>query len=1141
VDDHLLSDGHRRILWQHSFRRQPRQRRSAERSELPHPADRGKQVGGNLFHSFGDFNLIKDDVASFQGPSNVQNILARVTGGGASSIDGTLRSEISGANLYFINPAGVMFGANAKLEISGSFAVTTADYLQFGDGARFHAQLTSTDSLTSAPVSAFGFLNSSAAHVRFNSSKIATSAGKDLSIVAGRITLDAATVAAPSGRLVLASTAAAGRIPIVPGKLPDARGAITLKNKSSANINGRGGGSVVIRGGKLQISGASAILSQNNGTAHGGNIDLRLAGKLTLDDGRILATAVRSGAGGNIRVRADEVAISGGGGLIGSTNFYVGLDEAGTTPDDARGAGGDIVVQTNDLAITSDGEIYANTFGLGKGGSIHISADRFRIDGETSTGFTGVAARADVTAVGASSASGDGGDIIVQSNDLAISGGGQISTSAFGLGDGGDIVVASKDLSISGSGGDGIFAATFGHGDGGNIQITADRFLIDGLKGNGRHGLTGVSVQVGTMGVGRGGDIVVKSSDLTLLGGGAIDAGTFGHGDGGNIQITADRFLIDGEDGPSFTGISAEVAVTGVGRGGGVMVQSGYLALLNGGGIDATTDGQGDGGNIHVTADRFLIDGPKGNGFYGLTGVSARVGTMGVGRGGDIVVQSDDFAISNGGEISASTFGHGDSGSVLVDADRFVIDGARSKAPTGISAQVKSGGVGKGGDIVVQSNDLTMSGGGKISAGTLGHGDGGSIQVSAERFRIDGENNSTHFTGISARVATPATGRGGDVFVQSDDLSITGGGQISASSFGHGDSGSIRVSADGLRIDGGGSELFDTGIFASLESSGVGHGGDIVVQSNDLTISGDGGEISATTFGHGDGGTVLVDATHLRITGSDPNDPSGIFASSRTAFGDGGSILVRSDLLDLAGAGAVIEAAAFDLGASGSVRIESGSVLLHDDASVSVLSTRSSAGSIDIAARERIELHGGSSITASAAADGGSIFIKARDLFYLDHSSVVATAGTVLALGGVGSRAAASGGDITVDPTFIILDHATISANAALGRGGNILLVADNFFSSSSALTATGSTSGTVEIAAPELDLAAGLVVLPGTLVDASTQLREQCAQRLGLDFSSFLVIGRGGVSLSPDEALPSLVASEKEQHGISDRRAPEH
>jgi large exoprotein involved in heme utilization and adhesion len=88
-------------------------------------------------------------------------------------------------------------------------------------------------------------------------------------------------------------------------------------------------------------------------------------------------------------------------------------------------------------------------------------------------------------------------------------------------------------------------------------------------------------------------------------------------------------------------------------------------------------------------------------------------------------------------------------------------------------------------------------------------------------------------------------------------------------------------------------------------------------------------------------------------------------------------------------------------------------------------------------------------------------------------------------------------------------------------------LRADNFLSSETPITATGVTSGTVEISPPELDLASSLVILPGALVDASTQLREQCAARPGLDFSSFLVIGRGGVSLSPDEPLPASPLSQ--------------
>ena len=136
---------------------------SGKSGSLPGPnylisADAGKQAGGNLFHSFSSFDLNKTESATFTGPASVQNILARVTGGSASSIDGTIRSQISGANLFLINPAGVMFGPNAKLDVSGAFTVSTADYVKLSDGEKFNAKLGGNDVLTSAPVSAFGFL-----------------------------------------------------------------------------------------------------------------------------------------------------------------------------------------------------------------------------------------------------------------------------------------------------------------------------------------------------------------------------------------------------------------------------------------------------------------------------------------------------------------------------------------------------------------------------------------------------------------------------------------------------------------------------------------------------------------------------------------------------------------------------------------------------------------------------------------------------------------------------------------------------------------------------------------------------------------------------------------------------------------------
>src|SRR5438105_14177332 len=115
--------------------------------------------GPNLFHSFDRFSVGTGDTASFTGPqTGITNILSRVTGGQRSDIDGTLRSEIPGAHLYLLNPAGVLFGPNASLDVSGSFHVSTADYLRLADGARFSARLSETSTLSVAPPAAFGFL-----------------------------------------------------------------------------------------------------------------------------------------------------------------------------------------------------------------------------------------------------------------------------------------------------------------------------------------------------------------------------------------------------------------------------------------------------------------------------------------------------------------------------------------------------------------------------------------------------------------------------------------------------------------------------------------------------------------------------------------------------------------------------------------------------------------------------------------------------------------------------------------------------------------------------------------------------------------------------------------------------------------------
>src|SRR3954468_10445734 len=113
-------------------------------------ANLGRQVGSNLFHSFGAFGLNRGEMATFSGPPSVANVIGRVTDGAPSSIDGTVRSTMPGANVYLINPAGVVFGPNARVDVSGSFHASSADYLRLQDGARFQATNPDARTLTAA-------------------------------------------------------------------------------------------------------------------------------------------------------------------------------------------------------------------------------------------------------------------------------------------------------------------------------------------------------------------------------------------------------------------------------------------------------------------------------------------------------------------------------------------------------------------------------------------------------------------------------------------------------------------------------------------------------------------------------------------------------------------------------------------------------------------------------------------------------------------------------------------------------------------------------------------------------------------------------------------------------------------------------
>lgn len=162
----------------------------------------GRQAGRNLFHSFGQFNVEVGNIANFLAVPDLRNILARVTGGSASYINGLIQVTGGNPNLYLMNPAGIVFGQGASLNVPAAFIATTADRIIFPGGS-FHASGVNDYSKLAGEPIGFAFHRKDPAAI-INEGNLSVQPGKSVSLIAGQV-INTGKVQAPGGNITLAA------------------------------------------------------------------------------------------------------------------------------------------------------------------------------------------------------------------------------------------------------------------------------------------------------------------------------------------------------------------------------------------------------------------------------------------------------------------------------------------------------------------------------------------------------------------------------------------------------------------------------------------------------------------------------------------------------------------------------------------------------------------------------------------------------------------------------------------------------------------------------------------------------------------------------------------------------------------------
>ncbi|MBE9214572.1 filamentous hemagglutinin N-terminal domain-containing protein [Plectonema cf. radiosum LEGE 06105] len=1082
----------------------------------------GAERGQNLFHSLQELNVGEGRGAYFVVPNdNIQNVLTRVTGNNRSEIFGILGTisnrnfDPSNANLFLINPNGIVFGENASLDINGSFVGTTANAIQFAEQGFFSTINPQPPALLTVNPSAFLFSQiNQTASIQNNSIAPAQQSpsgsdafglrvpdGKSLLLVGGNVNMNGGELNAYGGRVELGGLAETGTVALdINGnnfrlEFPDnvTRADVSLTNQAKVYVEGAGGGDIVVNAGNVEIregSFLSAGIGEGLGTPEtvAGDVTLNATGEITVADSSIFNNVRR----------------------------------------DSRGNGGKINITTESVEVTNGARLNTGISGYGNAGSININArDMVLLNGIDSNGLpTSALTNVEQGAIG------NAGNIKITTGSLEVINGALLESRVRGeRGDAGNVTIAANDIvSFSGKS-NGYFSGVYSTletgaiGKGGNIDISAGSLSLNNgaqmealTRGQGNAGnvfvkaIDSVSLadadifsRVGRGGVGKGGNINIDTNKLSLTDRARLSASTFGEGKAGSVRINA-------TDTVSLTdaNIFSTVQAGGVGDGGNIEINAASLTLRDSAQLqtsirrasDTQPAGRGNAGDVNVNVTGVVdIAGVK-NGFP--SAIFSRVGTGTIGNGGNITVDAGSLNLAERARLSAATFGEGDAGNVTVTAkDTVSLTDAR------IFSTVEAEGVGNGGNIHISAGSLSLTNGAFLSADMelAAKGDSGNIYVKTNSVSLD--NGSRLSTGIQDN----AMGDGGNITVETGSFSAARNSELEVSTRGEGTAGNIKINAkefslssnaaligdvgsngkgggninlvveDTISLIGGKTEIAATGettrITLGVQQGGKGSGGNLTIKANSLVLR-DGAFIKASTQGEGAAGNININTKVADISGSSPNSglSSGLFTSTDTSF-KAGDIIIDTEIFRIAD-GAALSTRTRSGGDGGAIKVDTNLFEGQNGAQlVTTTSGSGKAGNILLNAKDRVTISGvdqkydarinqiqaneqrirqlfpeddaasfqlsliANNLTETGAAsglfanalnnstnEGGSIEIKTEQFTIQDRAEVT-----------VSSNGSANAGNLHINADLIRLENqGKFTAFTAAGTGGNILL-----------------------------------------------------------------------------------------------------